>query len=65
MDYPALDDIAYGIVADYLDEGPEYTSIADAVQEEYDYRATENEVAEVATTVRATLMKLRRDFNVV
>lgn len=57
------DDIAYGIVQDYLAEGPEYLTIAEAVQDE-DGDAGDNDIAKVALIVRNTLTYYANRFNI-
>lgn len=60
------DDIAYGIVQDYLAEGPVYQAIVDAVDDEgYDEgEYGDDDYAQVALTVRRTLTYLASHFNI-
>lgn len=54
------DDIAYGIVEDYLLEGPEFLDIVEAVS---DNGGTEEDAETVALTVRKSLTEIARTFH--
>lgn len=54
------DDIAYGIVEDYLLEGPEYLDISEAV---LDNGGSDEDTDAVALTVRKSLNEIARTFN--
>lgn len=54
------DDVAFGIVEDYLAEGPEYITIVEQVM---DNGGTDADIADVALEVRNTLNQIARSFN--
>lgn len=54
------DDIAYGIVEDYLLEGPEYLDISEAV---LDNGGSDDHTEAVALTVRKSLTEIARTFH--
>lgn len=55
-----LDDVAYGIVEDYLLEGPEFLDITEAVQ---DNGGEEADAEAVALIVRKSLTEIARTFS--
>ncbi len=54
------DDVAYGIVEDYLLDGPEFLDIVEAVQ---DNGGGEEDAEAVALTVRKSLTEIARTFS--
>lgn len=63
MDNARVDDIVFGIVEDYLREGPEYLDIVETVADEYEEEATDTELEKISLRVRWTLTNLARTFN--
>lgn len=55
-----LDDVAYGIVEDYLLDGPEFLDIVEAVQ---DNGGEEADAEAVALVVRKSLTEIARTFS--
>lgn len=53
-------DIAYGIVEDYLLEGPEFLDIVEAVQ---DNGGEDSDAEQVALVVRKSLTEIARTFS--
>lgn len=54
-----IDDLAYGIVEDYLAEGPEYLAIAEFTGDNYP-NSEDSEIEKVAVEVRALLDRAAR-----
>lgn len=54
------DDVAYGIVENYLLDGPEFLEIVEAVQ---DNGGGEEDAEAVALTVRKSLTEIARTFS--
>lgn len=61
MTQDEIDDLAYGIIEDYLDEGPEYESIVWAVEDNTE-DPTNDDFKAVQDKVREYLTELKRKF---
>ena len=63
IDSHTADEIAKVIVEDYLLEGPKYLAIVEAVVDEVGYDEYKEAADVVASTVRATLTNLAKNFS--
>jgi hypothetical protein len=61
MSEDEIDDLAYGIVEDYLDEGPEFISVAEVVSDNAD-DPDDDDFRAVHDKVREYLADLHRRF---
>lgn len=61
MNQDEIDDLAHGIVDDYLGDGPEYVAVVEATYDNYG-DSTDEDTQAVAAKVREYLGEIRRKF---
>lgn len=61
MSEDEIDDLAYGIVEDYLEDGPEHIAIVEATHDNYE-DASDEDIDAVAAKVREYLNQIHRKF---